>query len=771
MSDFLPPGPRRTAAAVAASVFAVVLLVVLVSGPIVRGMAESRAEALGLKLAIRRAGIGLGVVRLSGVSISCPELPGVTAELAHVEVVPGLTGAPRSVRVHGGSVTLHGSAERLESELDAYRAAHTRSKDGADGGRASSLPLSVDGIDVTWDTETKTGDVEHVWGARYERGEDGSEHVGADLARVGTGSVQLEATKATASLERDGKTRKLTSVGAEHVAAVVNVGDESATPHDDEGAPPKIQGAPATTGTDRASRWLELREKLGRAAESASKMLRPGTALGLPAVRFELRHAGQVLNVGPAKAAIERTDSAMKGWVTSGESDGATPIRFDITVPLGGGAVDVGLAGGPLRLAALGVKERDMGLEEVSRTDVEVNGRARLEADGSSVHLSGGAKLSDLSLFEPRLSKEVVRGLRLGASGDADVSLDGSTLRFTKVDVELGKVKLVANGNLDRSEGHAKGSLHLEIPLAACSDMLASVPSGLVPLLAGLEMSGTFAFRGDLTFDSRRPKDTRVVGAAGNGCKITRVPANVSTDRFARPWTRTVLDVTGLPTTIESGPGTQSWVSLFDVSPYEATAVVVCEDANFWTHSGFNQKSIQDSIRDDLTAGRFVRGGSTVTMQLAKNLYLRREKTLSRKLQEAVLTMLLEQSLTKEQILELYLNVIEFAPGLYGIGPAAAHYFHSTPRELSLGQALYLITLLPNPKVQHFKADGTLGDRWVEYLHHLMEIAHKIRRIDDKELATALAEDIHRGVAASENEAAGGSDDDTAPERPDPDGP
>jgi membrane peptidoglycan carboxypeptidase len=198
--------------------------------------------------------------------------------------------------------------------------------------------------------------------------------------------------------------------------------------------------------------------------------------------------------------------------------------------------------------------------------------------------------------------------------------------------------------------------------------------------------------------------------------------------------------------------------------------VVVCEDANFWVHGGFNQKSIQDSIRDNLTAGRFVRGGSTVTMQLAKNLYLRREKTVSRKLQEAVLTVLLEQSLTKEQILELYLNVIEFAPGVYGIGPAALHYFKSRPRNLSLGQALYLMSILPNPRYSHFKPDGSLGERWAEYLRHLMEIAHKIHRIDDRELAVALAETVERGVPAAEGE--GSQDMDVAPpDRDDADGP
>jgi hypothetical protein len=498
---------------------------------------------------------------------------------------------------------------------------------------------------------------------------------------------------------------------------------------------------------------------MDRAAATLAKTLRPATRFELPDVRFEIRHEGQVLNVGPAKAVLERNEASVKASVTSGDGEQSAPLRFDLAVPLHGGPVDVGLTGGPVSLAALGVKEHDMGLESVDRAEVEVAGRARLEGD--AVHLSGRARLSDISLFERKLSNEVVRGLRLGLSGDADLSLDASHTGFSDVEIEVGKVKLVATGNLERSEGHAKGALHLEIPLAACSDMLASIPAGLVPLLSGLEMSGAFAFSGDLSFDTRRPKDTRVHWNVGNGCKITRVPASLSTDRFQSPWVRTVIGAGGVPTTIESGPGTPNWVSLYDISPHMATAVVVCEDANFWTHGGFNEKSIQDSIRDDLRAGKFVRGGSTVTMQLAKNLYLRREKTVSRKLQEAVLTVLLEQTLTKEQILELYLNVIEFAPGVYGIGPAAAHYFRSRPRDLSLAQALYLISVLPNPKVSHFKTDGALSDRWTEYLRHLMEIAHKIRKIDDRELATALAEEVHRGVA---NEAA---DDNTGRDEPD----
>jgi membrane peptidoglycan carboxypeptidase len=199
-----------------------------------------------------------------------------------------------------------------------------------------------------------------------------------------------------------------------------------------------------------------------------------------------------------------------------------------------------------------------------------------------------------------------------------------------------------------------------------------------------------------------------------------------------------------------------------------ATGILICEDSRFFQHDGFDAKAIQESIRNNLRAGTFVRGGSTVSMQLAKNLYLSRQKTLSRKLQEAVLTLLLEQSLTKEQILELYLNVIEFAPGVYGIGPAASYYFRSLAKDLSLGQSLYLASILPNPKNRHFALDGTLSDMWSEYLRKLMVIAHKIRRIDDHELATGLAETVHFGVAAEHDSAARDAGDE-APELAPPD--
>src|SRR5690606_23575968 len=113
-------------------------------------------------------------------------------------------------------------------------------------------------------------------------------------------------------------------------------------------------------------------------------------------------------------------------------------------------------------------------------------------------------------------------------------------------------------------------------------------------------------------------------------------------------------------------PGSPNWVALPDISKYLEAAVLVTEDGRFWSHHGFDQGAIQSAIRQNINAGHYVRGASTISMQLAKNLYLSRSKVLARKVEEALLTMLIEQELRKDQILELYLNVIEYAPGVFG---------------------------------------------------------------------------------------------------------
>jgi membrane peptidoglycan carboxypeptidase len=168
-----------------------------------------------------------------------------------------------------------------------------------------------------------------------------------------------------------------------------------------------------------------------------------------------------------------------------------------------------------------------------------------------------------------------------------------------------------------------------------------------------------------------------------------------------------------------------------------------------------------------------LRGASTVSMQLAKNLYLEREKTLSRKFQEAVLTLLLEQELSKHELLELYLNVIEFGPGVYGVRQAARYYFNEEPRDLSLAQALYLGSILPSPSSSHFRPDGRVSEGWSEYLRKLMHVARKIGRISQEELERGLLEQVEFRKPSAEADRSSGinppdSDLEAEPELPEP---
>ena len=140
------------------------------------------------------------------------------------------------------------------------------------------------------------------------------------------------------------------------------------------------------------------------------------------------------------------------------------------------------------------------------------------------------------------------------------------------------------------------------------------------------------------------------------------------------------------------------WVPLSRISPYLHQAVVAGEDASFFTHEGFDWEGIKDAAQYNLEAGKLKRGGSTITQQLAKNLYLSSERSLFRKAREALITRSLEHHLTKERILELYLNVAEWGEGVYGAEAAARHHFKKSSHDLTADEAAWLAAILPSPR-------------------------------------------------------------------------
>jgi monofunctional glycosyltransferase len=160
----------------------------------------------------------------------------------------------------------------------------------------------------------------------------------------------------------------------------------------------------------------------------------------------------------------------------------------------------------------------------------------------------------------------------------------------------------------------------------------------------------------------------------------------------------------------------QVWVPYAAIAETLKRAVIAAEDAKFADHEGFDWEGIQKAMEKNQRKGKIVAGGSTITQQLAKNLFLSGERSWWRKGQEAIITEMLEAALDKERILEIYLNVVEWGDGIFGAEAAAQHYFHVGAAKLSARQAALLASMLPAPRRFEKNPDSAYLQRRVEII-------------------------------------------------------
>ncbi len=149
------------------------------------------------------------------------------------------------------------------------------------------------------------------------------------------------------------------------------------------------------------------------------------------------------------------------------------------------------------------------------------------------------------------------------------------------------------------------------------------------------------------------------------------------------------------------GPKNRRWTASGRIPPEMKWAVILAEDSNFYKHEGIDVKAIKQAIKYDLEQKSLKRGASTITQQVAKNVFLSREKTITRKLKELYLAWRMEQDLTKGRILELYLNVVELGPMVYGIGHGSQYYFGKPASAMTPRECAFLAAMLPGPRVAY----------------------------------------------------------------------
>ena len=140
------------------------------------------------------------------------------------------------------------------------------------------------------------------------------------------------------------------------------------------------------------------------------------------------------------------------------------------------------------------------------------------------------------------------------------------------------------------------------------------------------------------------------------------------------------------------------WVAYERISPHLKRAIIAAEDSKFLDHEGFDIEGIQNAVEKNIKKGKLVAGGSTISQQLAKNLFLSGSRNFIRKGQEAIITLMIESTWSKRRILEVYLNVIEWGNGVYGAEAAARRYYKTSAANLSARQAAQLAAMVPNPR-------------------------------------------------------------------------
>ncbi|MCC7549578.1 MAG: monofunctional biosynthetic peptidoglycan transglycosylase [Burkholderiales bacterium] len=140
------------------------------------------------------------------------------------------------------------------------------------------------------------------------------------------------------------------------------------------------------------------------------------------------------------------------------------------------------------------------------------------------------------------------------------------------------------------------------------------------------------------------------------------------------------------------------WVPYERISPNLKRALIAAEDANFLEHEGFDWEAIENAYAKNLKKGRFVAGGSTISQQLAKNLFLSGRRSVVRKLQEAIITVMIETVMSKRRIFEIYLNIIEWGNGVFGAEAASRHYFRKSASQIGTWEAARMAAMVPNPR-------------------------------------------------------------------------
>ena len=273
--------------------------------------------------------------------------------------------------------------------------------------------------------------------------------------------------------------------------------------------------------------------------------------------------------------------------------------------------------------------------------------------------------------------------------------------------VSVGQAEMSVAAVADRAGPRFR--VALEMDHLSADAVQQSLPRAVLGPLRDLSVTGSWDWRASLDLDVARPDSTHFsADVIPHGLVLSPGGSRLKLAQLARPF---VAEIHVPPDRIvfrDLSDSNENFRPLARISPWLKAAVVTNEDGGFFLHHGFNTGAIQAAIAENLRAGAFRRGAGTITMQLARNLFLGHQRTLSRKGQEVVLAWVLEHltGLSKDRLLEIYLNIIEWGPDVHGANEAARFYFARDAADLTLDEALFLTVVVPGPRHWRSRVDA-----------------------------------------------------------------
>ncbi|MCA9522217.1 MAG: transglycosylase domain-containing protein [Myxococcales bacterium] len=383
--------------------------------------------------------------------------------------------------------------------------------------------------------------------------------------------------------------------------------------------------------------------------------------------------------------------------------------------------------------------KRKGGLRITGKPQVTLKGKLVARLRSPFLRFDGQLKVDGVTVVSPWVAEEPMPLKPLDVKGYALFDRKKERIALRADSIAYGDITAKAGLTVRFDQLKPVLNAYLRLPKQDCHKAIHSIPEALLPKLEKSVFRGTGSLDMQAQIDWNRLRSSKTwisIDADVEDCQAVTLGPEVNVQKLD---TNTYIHrVEFEDKTIEVGPGTDQWFELKKMPQFVPVGAIMTEDRAFKIHKGINVNLIRRALILNLERHRYVYGGSTISQQLVKNLFLFRHKTLARKLSEVIIVWQMELALSKDRIMELYLNCIEYGPGIYGIKEAAKRYFGKKVDELTPLEVSFLMGLKPSPKAGWYQFKrGVVNWRWQRKLGKIMKRLYEQDAITKEQFESA----------------------------------